>query len=224
MKPSQITIITRLLNTLIHLPIKPLVFPIPYHSRKRKLKAKVVVNKPSAITSTTIPRSSNRMPTRSLTAIRACIARSNQAVPVSRKRTATQSISSLPPIPKRRKTTKSEPHENEYDRINKFINSFAKQIDEDLKKVLQQKLNEDILSFHDNLYRTFSELMVYKCDIILPLVKTLHPCEESIKLLLQYIHSQSTVFQQHFITKLKQTFEYEIKQQNPCNKRIKIIK
>ncbi|CAF2731689.1 unnamed protein product [Rotaria sp. Silwood2] len=227
LKPFQISIINRLLNTLINLPVKPLSLPMPYPLRKRKRKT--VLNKPRVIRpqqiSKQISRSSNRMQTRSLNSIRTCIARCNQPTPVNRKRTATELISSLPPIPKRMKSTRIEQqkYHNEYELIIKFLNSFSKEINDDLRKFLQQKLHEDILLFNDNIYRIFSDLMIYKCDIILPLVKNLHAYEESIKLLLVYIHSQSSVFQQHFITKLQQAFEFEIKQQQISNNRIKVL-
>ncbi|CAF3361589.1 unnamed protein product [Rotaria sp. Silwood1] len=228
LKPFQISFINRLLNTLINLPVKPLILPMPYPLRKRKRKT--VVDKPSVIrpkqTPKRISRSSNRMQTRTLNSIRTCIARCNQPTIVNRKRTATELISELPPIPKRMKSTRTQQQQqnsNEYDLIIKFLNSFSKEINDDLQKFLQQKLHEDILLFNDNIYRIFSDLMMYRCNIILPLVKNLHRYEESIKLLLVYIHSQSSVFQQHFITKLKQAFEFEIKQQQISNNRIKIL-
>ncbi|CAF3583627.1 unnamed protein product [Rotaria sordida] len=229
LKPFQISIINRLLNTLINLPVKPLILPMPYPLRKRKRKS--VVKKLSISRPQTISRSSNRIQTRSLNSIRTCIARCNQPTTVNRKRTATESILSLPPMPKRMKSIRIEQQKknnnnnnnNEYDLIIKFLNSFSKEINDDLKKFLQQKLHENILLFNDNIYRIFSDLMIYKCDIILSLVKNLHSYEESIKLLLVYIHSQSSVFQQHFITKLKQAFEFEIKQQQISNNRIKIL-
>jgi hypothetical protein len=165
------------------------------------------------------------MQTRSLNSIRACITRCNQPTIRTRKRTATELILPPPPtIPKRMKSIKLEQTTNEYDSVNRFINLFSKEINDELNKIIERKLHDDILLFNDNLYRILSELMINKCDVILPLVKQLHPYEESIKILLTYIHSKSSIFQQHFTTKLNQIFEYEIKQQPISNNRIKILK
>ncbi len=200
---------------------------MPFPLRKRKRKSVV---KKSTITlprqpSNRISRSPNRMQTRSFNSIRACIARCNQPAIASKKRTTTELLSSSPPpILKRMKSTKIQQNNNEYDLINQFLNSFSKEINDELGNILQQKLHEDISLFTDNIYRILSELMINKCDIILPLVKQLHPYEESIKILLVYINSKSSIFQQHFITKLNQIFEYEIKQQPISNNRIKILK
>ncbi|CAF2139577.1 unnamed protein product [Rotaria magnacalcarata] len=224
LKPFQISVITRLLHVLTELPVKPLTFRIPYPSQKRK--EKVVVSKPPVIRSERIPpTSSNRMQTRSFNSIRSCIARCNQPAIVNRKRTATESMASLPPIPKRMKSIRNEQQiqTNEYDLIHKFIDSLSKEINDDTRNFLQRKLHEDILLFNDNIYRIFSDLMFSKCDIILLLVKELHVYEESIRTLLVYIHSQSSVFQQHFITKLTQAFEFEIQKQSIQHNQIKIL-
>ncbi len=163
------------------------------------------------------------MQTRSFNSIRACIARCNQPTTVTKKRTTTELISPTP-ISKRMKLNKIEQNKNEYDLINQFLNSFSKEINDQLRKMLERKLHEDIALFIDDIYRIFSELMMNKCDMILPLVKELHPYEESIKILLAYINNKSSLFQQHFIKKLNQTFEYEIKQQPIYDDRIKILK
>ena len=232
LKPPQILVIHRLLHTLTILPVKPLILPIPFPLKKRKRKA--VVKKPSVTLSrqpsTRISRSPTRMQTRSLNSIRACISRCNQPKTATpKKRTAAEVISSSPPPPsntKRRKSTRIEQNTNEYDLIKKFINSFSKEINDELRKIIEQKLIEDISLFNENFYQIISELIINKCDIILPLVKNLHPYEESIKILLTYINSKSSIFQQHFFTKLNQSFEYEIKQQQQqiSNNRIKILK
>ncbi|CAM4897953.1 unnamed protein product [Rotaria socialis] len=224
LKPFQISVITRLLHVLTELPVKPLTFPMPYPSRKRK--DKIAVSKPRVIRPERIPpTSSNRMHTRSFNSIRSCIARCNQPTTANRKRTATESIASLPPIPKRMKSIRNEQQiqTNEYDLIHKFIDSLSKEINDDTRNFLQRKLNENILLFNDNIYRIFSDLLFSKCDIILLLVKELHAYEESIRTLLVYIHSQSSVFQQHFITKLTQAFEFEIKKQSIQHNQIKIL-
>jgi len=205
--------------------------PFPLRKRKRKsvVKKSTVTlprqtSNPISRSSNRIPRSPNRMQTRSFNSIRARIARCNQPTIVSKKRTTTELLSSSPPpILKRMKSTKIQQNNNEYDLINQFLNSFSKEINDELENILQQKLHEDISLFTDNIYRILSELMINKCDIILPLVKQLHPYEESIKILLVYINSKSSIFQQHFINKLNQTFEYEIKQQI-SNNRIQILK
>jgi hypothetical protein len=200
--------------------------PFPLQKRKRKTVVKKPSVTPSRQPSNRISRSPTRMQTRSLNSIRSCIARCNQPKTVTKKRTATELLSSSPPPSnaKRRKSTRIEQNNNEYDLIKKFINSFSKEINDELRNILEHKLNEDILLFNDNIYRILSELMINKCDIILQLVKKLHPYEESIRILLSYINSKSTLFQQHFITKLNQSFEYEIKQQQISNNRIKILK
>jgi len=166
------------------------------------------------------------MQTRSLNSIRACIARCNQPIKETKKRTTTELISSSsPPTSKRIKSQKTEENKNNsYDLIKKFLHSFSKEINDELKNILEEKLQEDISLFNDNIYRIISELMINKCDIILPLIKHLHPYEESIKILLEYINSKSSIFQQHFINKLNQTFQYEINQQQIINDRIKILK
>ena len=192
----------------------------------QKIKQKVIVKKSSpCLTSTRTIRSSKPMQIRSLNSIRTCIARCNQSTTTrTRKRTSTESILSLPSISKRMKSTHIESTNNDYDSINKFIYSFSKEINDDIKKYLQQKLNEDILLFSNTLYRIFSESMISKCDIILPLNKYFHPYEVSIKTLLVHIHSQSSIFQHHFITKLNQIFSSEIKHQQICHSRVKILK
>jgi hypothetical protein len=226
LKPFQISTIYRLLNVLTNLPVKPLILPISSPLRKRKRKS--VVKKSSVPlsrqTSNQISRSPNRMQTRSLNSIRACIARCNQpTAKTTRKRTTTELISP-PPISKRIKSRKTEENNNEYDLINQFLNKFSKEINDELGNLLQEKLHDDISLFNDNIYRIISELMINKCDIILPLVKQLHPYEESIKILLEYINSKSSIFQEYFIKKLNQIFEYEIKQQQISNNRIIILK
>jgi hypothetical protein len=205
--------------------------PFPLRKRKRKsVVKKSTVTLPRQTSNrisrspNRMPRSPNRMQTRSFNSIRACIARCNQPAIASKKRTTTELLSSSPPpILKRMKSTKIQQNNHEYDLINQFLNSFSKEINDKLGNILQQKLHEDISLFSDNIYRILSELMINKCDIILPLVKQLHPYEESIKILLVYINSKSSIFQQHFINKLNQTFEYEIKQQI-SNNRIQILK
>ena len=207
--------------------MKPLILPVSFPLQKRKRKT--VVNKPSVPhprqTSNRISRSPTRMQTRSLNSIRACITRCNQPITRSTKRTATELISPPSTIAaKRMKSIKTEQTNKEYDLVNQFINLFSKEINDELNNIIERKLHDDILLFNDNIYRIVSELMINKCDIILPLVKHLHPYEESIKILLSYINTKSTIFQQHFITKLNQVFEYEIKQQQISNNRIKILK
>jgi hypothetical protein len=161
------------------------------------------------------------MQTRSLNSIRSCIARCNQPIKEVKKRTTTEL-----PISKRIKFQKTEENKNLYNLITKFLNSFSKEINDELKNNLEEKLQEDISLFNDNIYQIISELMINKCDIILPLIKHLHPYEESIKILLGYINSKSSIFQQYFINKLNQTFQYEINQQQQqiLNDRIKILK
>lgn len=234
-KPVHTSIILRLLNIVTNLPVKPLILPLPFSSKKRKRTS--VVKKPSVPltrqtstqisrsptrqTSTRISRSPTRMPTRSLTSIRARIARCNQPSVSTTKRTTTEIISPTPTS----KRIKFEKKQNDYDLINQFLNSFSKEINDKLRESLEQKLHEDLSLFNDNIYRIISELMINKCDMILPLVKQLHPYEESIKILLECINNKSSIFQQYFIKKLNQTFEYETKQpQQISNNRIRILK
>ncbi|CAF0787771.1 unnamed protein product [Adineta steineri] len=215
LKPIQISIISRLLHVLTNLPVKPLSLPLPYPSGKRKRKS--VTKKSSIIptrqTSNPVPPPAPiRMQTRSLNSIRSCIARCNQPKTITKKRTATEIISSPPKPSKRIKSTTTQQTHNEYDLIIKFLNSFSKEINNELSQFIEQKLNDDVLLLNDNIYRIISELLINKCNMILPFIKQLHPYEESIKILLIYIHSKSSRFQQYFLTKLNQTFEYETKQ------------
>ena len=169
------------------------------------------------------------MQTRSLNTIRSCLARCNQPVTNIRKRTATLAlapISSAPSTaPKRMKSMKIEQSTNEYGSIMKFLNCSSKQINDEVGQMIERKLQEDTSLFNDHIYRITSELMINKCSIILPLVNQLHPYEESIQVLLTFINSKSTIFSKHFIAKLNQTFEYDVKQdQSTTHKHIKILK
>jgi hypothetical protein len=240
LNPLHTSIISRLLTILTILPVKPLHLSVPLRSRKRKhpavvIKPSVTLSRPplsSQISrsptpiphpSNPIPHSSNRMQTRSLNTIRACIARCNKPTAIAQKRTATESISPSP-IPKRVKSTRIEEKKNEYDVFAKFITSSSKEMNDELRKIIEIKLHDDISLLIDHLYRIVSDLMITKCEMILPLVKHLHPYEESIKILFIFINSQSAVFQHQFITKFNQIFEYEIKQKHICNNRIKVLK
>ncbi|CAF0901418.1 unnamed protein product [Adineta ricciae] len=230
LKPLQLSIITRLLNVLTNLPVKPLTLPTSFPTRKRKRR--VSVKKPSV----PLPRpptnptshSPVRMQTRSLNTIRSCLARCNQPVTNIRKRTATSALASTSSVPstapKRMKSMKIEQSANEYDSITKFLNSLTKQIHDEVGQMIERKLHEDTSLFNDHIYRIISELMINKCSIILPLVNQLHPYEESIQVLLTFINSKSTTFPKHFIAKLNQTFEYDVKQhQSTIHKRIKTL-
>ncbi|CAF0961905.1 unnamed protein product [Adineta ricciae] len=230
LKPLQLSIITRLLNVLINLPVKPLTLPTSFPTRKRKRR--VSVKKPPI----PLPRppsnptthSPVRMQTRSLNTIRSCLARCNQPVTNIRKRTATLALaptsSASSTAPKRMKSMKIEQSTNAYDSITKFLNSLSKQIHDEVGQMIEQKLQEDTSLFNDHIYRIISELMINKCSIILPLVNQLHPYEESIQVLLSFINSKSTIFSKHFIAKLNQTFEYDVKHhESTAHKCIKIL-
>ncbi|CAF4327943.1 unnamed protein product, partial [Adineta steineri] len=195
--------------------------------RKRKSVTKKSSIIPTRQSSNPVPPPAPiRMQTRSLNSIRSCIARCNQPKTITKKRTATEIISSPPKPSKRIKSTTTQQTHNEYDLIIKFLNSFSKEINNELSQFIEQKLNDDILLLNDNIYRIISELLINKCNMILPFIKQLHPYEESIKILLIYIHSKSSRFQQYFLTKLNQTFEYETKQpqQQISHHHIEILK
>ena len=172
-----------------------------------------------ATSSNRISHSPAHVQTRSLSSIRACIARCNKpsTTVTTKKRTTTESIISPPPTSKRRK--------NEYDLIEKYLHSFSKEINEELKEFLEEKLHENLSLFIDRFCSIINELLFNKCNLILLQIKKLHPYEESIQILLKYINSKSLTFQQSFIQKLNQSFEFEIKQQSQIShNRIQILK
>lgn len=166
------------------------------------------------------------MQTRSLNSIRARIARCNQPTTVTKKRPNPETIS--PPVSarnvKRIKSTTVEVDNNEYDLIEKFLDSPNKEINEPLKILLQQKLKEDISSMIDHLYRILREFLIKKCNSTQRLTKRLLQYEVSIQTLLAFIHSQSSSFQDEFIKKLNQIFEQDIKEEPKPEERIKILK
>ena len=207
--------------------MKPLILPLPFLRRKRERKS--VVKKPPVLRSRQpshrLSRSPNRMETRSLSSIRARIARCNQPTTIPKKRTTTESISpSSTPSAKRRKPSQIEPKNNESDSIMKFLNSSSKEMSEELKKIVQKKLHENYSVFIDDSYRILMELMKKKCNIKDSLVKQFHPYEETIRILLTFIPSQSVIFQEDWIKKLNQTFEHEIKQVKISHDQVKILK
>ena len=221
LKSSHAEIVSRLLRMLTTLPIKPVPLPILLPSRStRKRKADVI--KPAIVPlrqpSTPISPVPTRMQTRSLNAIRTCIARCNRPTASTGKRAVRESTS---PVSKRMKPTIDE-----YQIVEQFLHRSSNDISDPLKNFLERKLQEDIVEFSNHLYGLISEVMMKKCDTILPLVKHLHPHEESTKVLLVHLNSKSTVFHQHFLPKLNQAFDDTVKQSSAThsNNRVKILK
>jgi hypothetical protein len=197
----------------------------PFRSHKRKREVDPVMKpstRPSRPISSQLVCSPNRMRTRSLTSIRACIAQCNRLTSRTNKRTATTTL--LPVNNKRMKTSQQVTSHDEYDRFRRFLYQSLNEIDDVMRKLIESKLMENTSLFADHIYQLVSELMLNNCDSIVPLVKYLHPYENSMKLLLAGINSKSTVFQECFLKKLKQTFDYEIKQQTISTSRIKLLK
>lgn len=228
LKPFQIATITRLLNVLVNLPVEPLALPPLRRPQKRARKAiatKPLAVRPQPTTPIRAPRSPTRMQTRSLSSIRACIARCNKPAAGTRKRAAAEQTSVSPPkIPKRMKSTTPNESANNADPIESFLLSLSKDIHADLTELIERKRNENMTSFYDHVYDLVTELLFSKCDVILPLVKQLHPYEESVKVLLTCINSKPAMFQQHFHGKLNRAFESEVKQQAQISHaRVKIV-
>ena len=220
LKSSHIEIVSRLLRMLTTLPIKPVPLPISLPSRTtRKRKAAVIKPAVPLLRQPSTPMSPvpTRMQTRSLNAIRTCIARCNRPTASTRKR---PTLESPPPVAKRMRPTIDE-----YHIVDQFFHRSSNDISDPLKNFLERKLQEDIVELSDHLYRLVGDMMMKKCDMILPLVKHLHPHEESTKVLLMHLNSKSTVFHQSFLPKLNQAFDDAIRQSSTIsNNHLKILK
>lgn len=122
------------------------------------------------------------------------------------------------------KPSTSEMPQDEYAPLKKFLHTFAKEINTDLKTMIERKLTEDSSLFIDHLNRLITEIIMGKGDILLPLVKQLHPFEETLRILFTYMNSKSTVFQQNFLQQSKQAFVHQIQEKQASSKPLKTLK
>ena len=220
--------INQLLQFMTKLPSNPKCFPVRLELSPLNISSTAVVSKsalPMSLQATTkvspTTPATSRMQTRSLTSIRSCIARCNRpSSKVSQKRSAPEPNPTIV-VSKRQKPS---PSNTDTDQLVKFLRVSSNVLNEALKKWIDDKLHGTVSVFLDDFHRAITEMVINRCDIILPFVQRLHPSEESLKLLLRYIQKESSTFQSNLLEKLKQDWNSEVEIRPVINNRIKIIK
>lgn len=243
---TTVSLVSRLLHVLTTLPVPNAHYSHLYRSKKPNIsptsQATNVVSRPapaSAPISTSViatatttkthsrlSQSPSRMTTRSITSIRACIARCNRPDVTTRKRLAQDLPSNVatPPMKRLRSSQSEMNDDDEFDRLKKFLQTFAKEINVELKIWIENKLKENLTLFTDEFYRIVMEIFYSRANVILPFVKNLHPHEDSLKILMKFVENQSKEFSSKFLSKLKRSFEIELEQKTIVSQRLKILK